>query len=160
MIVALVVVVVVMVSLSWGWLAISTYDLRQKNEALRADIIALHKQAADSYVAGYQTGLEASTNLLGGAVTETVGSVTKLLMGEVTGERGVEHGIQTVADQTPDPAWWQWEDNDKPLEDFGVGDSVYVPRDFDDRVAAIGDGESIIPGVPLPDMTGETYDAG
>ena len=121
---------------------------------LRNEVNSLHMNAARMYKTGLNDGIETASDALNHTVTETVGSITKLMMGEVVGEREV--GVQQpTSDQTPTPEWFEWEDAEQPVNDFGVGDSVFVPRDFDDRVASIGDGESIIPGVPLPDMSGE-----
>ena len=117
----------------------------------------LHAEAALNYKRGFREGITTSSSTMNTTVTETVGSITKLMMGEVIGSKG-EEVQQPTSNQTPDPAWYQWEDTDTAPVDFGVGDSVFVPRDFDDRVASIAEGESIIPGVPLPDMTGESFD--
>lgn len=141
-----------------GWFGVTAWDLRQKNDGLRNERDEARWKAAMSYKEGYHDALETSTPLLSEALTRTVTDVTKALVGEMIGEPGKEVVSKPVTDQTPEPSWFEWDDPNKPVEDVGVGDSVYVPRDYDDRVASIAEGESIIPGVPLPDMSGEKFD--
>lgn len=157
MLIAAYITTVVVLLGAWLWCAVALGEQRSKNERLREEIGLTHKAAADSYSEGYQKGVEASTTLLATAVVTTVGDVTKLMMGEVVGSKDEEAPERPVTDQTANPAWYQWDDIDAPIEQFGPGDSVYVPRDSDDRVASIAEGESLIPGVPLPDMTGEKF---
>lgn len=69
---------------------------------------------------------------------------------------------QTPVDPQGDinaPEWMKWEDVEGDMMRTGIGDSVWVERPgYEDRAASIEEGESIIPGVPLPDMTGEKFD--
>jgi hypothetical protein len=53
------------------------------------------------------------------------------------------------------PDWVNW-DGDEDPNTPGVGDSVYFDREHA-GTAFLGEGESIIPGVPMPDMSGENY---
>lgn len=127
--------------------------LREAEQRITDEIL----KGANRYAEGYQVGVTQASELLTTATTETVGNVTKILMNEVVGspeEVRLPDGTAT----TWEPAWTTWEETDKGVEDIGVGDSVFVDREFDDRVAAIGEGEQIIPGVPLPDMSGEKFD--
>lgn len=145
----------VVVVAGWSWTVITVYDLRKKNDALQERVLHEGQRAAEAYGEGYQKGVETSSGILSTTVTTTVSEVTRVLMGQVVGDQQ-EHKIPPpVTDQTPEPSWFTWEDQTKPVEEFGAGDSVWVPREFEDRVAGIADGESIIPGVPLPDMSGE-----
>lgn len=57
------------------------------------------------------------------------------------------------------PEWMKWETEHEDVDKWGAGDSVNLgDRATGDRAAMLDDGESIIPGVPLPDMTGERYE--
>lgn len=57
------------------------------------------------------------------------------------------------------PHWMTWGDEGADATVPGVGDSVWFERVYggEDRAAPIGEGEPIILGVPLPDMSGEEY---
>lgn len=147
---------VIMVIVSVVLMAVGvTYGVRM--EQLRQQVATLEHERATAFSSGYQEGIETASRLMNGTVVETVGSITKLMMGEVIGKKD-EEVRQPDSEQSPQPNWWEWEDTDRPPVDFGVGDSVVVPREFDDRVAMLGVGESMVPGVPLPDMTGEEFD--
>lgn len=152
-----VVVLMVVPAVGWAWVLIDRAALRGEMTGLRIQVDDARQKAAEAYSEGYQKGVETSSGILKDTVVTTVGDVTRLMMGEVVGSRDDEVPARPAADQTFEPSWVEWEDVNKSVEDFGVGDSVYVPREFDDRVASIAEGESIIPGVPLPDMTGEKY---
>jgi hypothetical protein len=128
-----------------------------ENQRLRNEVAGLWRSNSDSYRRGYEEGVETVGRLMKDTTAETVGSITKLMMGEVVGERS-DPVPQPDSEQAPSPTWFDWEDTDRPPEDFGVGDSVWLDREAPDRVAALGNGEPIIPGVPLPDMTGESFD--
>ena len=87
-------------------------------------------------------------------VSEAMGSaLTPVVMPKV-----IQPELGPEGDPTS-PVWTEWDDVTKAVTDFGVGDSVVLDRDYEsvDRVAMIGDGESIIPGLALPDMTGEEF---
>lgn len=150
------IVVLVVPAVGWVWVLIDRAALRGEMTGLRIQVDDARQKAAEAYGEGYQKGVETSSGILKDTMVTTVGDVTRLMMGEMVGSKDEEVPARAAADQTFEPSWVEWEDV-RAVEDFGIGDSVYVPRDYDDRVAAIGDGESIIPGVPLPDMTGESF---
>lgn len=59
------------------------------------------------------------------------------------------------------PSWVTWPEDEETGGDVGIGDSVYVDRNMDwsgeGRATMLREGESIVPGVPLPDMSGENW---
>lgn len=112
-------------------------------------------QSMVSYQRGYEEGVATMGATLKDTILATTESITKIIVGEVSGPPEVERRQPDASEQTPNPSWYEWEEADRPITDIGVGDSVFVDRDAVDRVAALDDGESIIPGIPLPDMSGE-----
>ena len=109
-----------------------------------------------------------SVKKMGDVLQNSIVATTKAIA-EVMGVelRGGEVGQEVVQSNVGpegnihDPVWTMWDEEDREVRDFGVGDSVNIDRDVrwdaGDRVAGLGDGESIIPGVPRRDMSGEEY---
>lgn len=95
------------------------------------------------------TAIEATQQVVGGILGEAVGRV---------GEPVMQGTVPEEADLN-NPKWL-WPEDDEDVLSPGAGDSVWFERvvqGSEDRTVGIEDGEQIIPGVPLPDMTGENY---
>lgn len=115
-----------------------------------------------------QMALSASTmrqvsELVVQTTTESINKVVGVILGEAYGKPGtpVDQGHVPQAEDMNNPAWFTWDDGPENEHEVGTGDSVYFERvnGDDARTVGIQDGEQIIPGVPLPDMTGENYHA-
>lgn len=96
------------------------------------------------------------------AVNETIENTVKALVGGLVGEAGEEGGVQQAQvgkeGDVLHPAWMEWDGDSDEVDKVGVGDSVYFgEREANGRAAILEEGESIIPGVPLPDMSGENF---
>ncbi len=105
--------------------------------------------------------LEGITGLLKDAVITTVQSTTKGVMVSLVGDdkKSVEQRDVPPDEDLTNPEWTRWDDGDPDAEMADIGDSVFFRRPDADgtRVAGIEEGEAIIPGIPLPDMTGEGW---
>lgn len=104
------------------------------------------------------------TTMVKDAVISTVGSTTQGVLASLVGEPNtpvVQHTVPADEDLT-NPEWTKWDDGDPDAEFSDIGDSVFFRRPDSDssRVAGIEEGEAIIPGVPVPDMTGEGWQPG
>lgn len=108
--------------------------------------------------------LEGITGMLKDAVISTVASTTQGVMVSLVGDdkKPVEQRTVPPEGDLNDPAWTMWNDGDENSELADIGDSVFFQRPEADmmRVAGIEEGEAIIPGVPVPDMSGESWREG
>lgn len=115
--------------------------------------------------------VEKQAMMMAGTIEQVSGVVQRVavesmrqVVGAALGENDVPVQQRTVPveDDLNNPAWTKWEDGPENEWEAGPGDSVYFERasweEGAERTAYINDGESVIPGVPLPDMTGENYD--
>lgn len=124
-------------------------------------IVGLVNSAVDRQNQVMVNTLEGITGMLKDAVISTVASTTQGVMVSLVGSatEPVEQRTVPPEGDLNDPAWTKWQDGDENSEFADIGDSVFFQRPEADmmRVAGIEEGEAIIPGVPVPDMSGESW---
>lgn len=124
-------------------------------------IVGLVNQAVEKQNETLGKSLGGITDMLRDAVISTVTSTTQGVMVSLVGEqdKAVKQGQVDREGDLNHPDWTTWDDGDPDGQFADIGDSVNFKRaDMDTvRVAGIEDGEAIIPGVPLPDMSGEGW---
>lgn len=105
--------------------------------------------------------LEGITGMLKDAVISGVSATTQAVMVSLVGDANTPVPQPSIPpeEDLSNPEWTRWNDGDPDAQMADIGDSVMFRRPDKDsmRVAGIEEGESIIPGVPVPDMTGEGW---
>lgn len=127
---------------------------------LLAMVFAEISQARERDVGLNSEIIGAIAGTIQGAVVETVEKVVQTTVKAFLGEPNTpipQPELLPQGDLTA-PEWTTWGDIGDDI-DVGVGDSVYFERDHRDA-AFIADGESPIPGMAPPDMSGERYQSG
>lgn len=93
------------------------------------------------------------------AVSTATEGVLKATMAVIVGGDGEAKQVEVKPEDNPAaPEWMMWEGDEADDDITGPGDSVYVDERRRDGAALIREGESMVPGVPLPDMGAEMYE--
>lgn len=107
------------------------------------------------------SAIEKQAELITTTTVTSIEKVVGVILGESLGKKGeaVRQAEVPASEDPNNPEWTKWGDGPENEWEMGAGDSVWFerPGTSDVRTAAINEGEAIIPGVPLPDMTGENY---
>lgn len=95
------------------------------------------------------------------AVTTTTASVVEGTLGVIVGKPDTPVAQPTLepANDPFSPEWMKWPDQanlDDPTQ-FGIGDIEMMDRQHE-GATYLAPGESMIPGIPLPNMSAENYD--
>src|SRR5215203_4985441 len=114
--------------------------------------------AAQNAISNQSEILVSTVKEIGAVLHNTAKTTVEAMMSELVGTPGKSIPQPPIVAQgdTLNPEWMTWDNPDHEGQ-AGIGDSVFFDRRAENGVDMIGVNESVIPGIPRPDLSGENF---